>query len=156
MIYAQVLNLARNCSKDLPLLICGDFNNTPDSNAVRYLTEKEGSFKVVPRKQVKEDKLFYYDQVSQKLNSHLEGKMTSAYSHYKGMKGVQADNVTGYQIYTAYTKEESKCIDHIMYSKEFELVSLLEMPDFPYVSDGLPNAIFPSDHMRIEAVLRLN
>ena len=46
-------------------------------------------------------------------------------------------------------------IDHIFYTKkDFDVVSLLEMPHKTDVEDYLPNQIYPSDHLRIEAVLR--
>lgn len=103
---------------------------------------------------MKQDKIFYYDEVSKKLKSHLEGKLCSAYSMYMQAGGRKADKTTGFPEYTTYTTEKPKTIDHIMFTpNDFEVVSLLEMPKKYDVRDGLPNKAFPSDHLRIETVL---
>lgn len=62
---------------------------------------------------------------------------------------------SGHPDFTCYSKDNKKCIDYILYSRgHFRTVSVLEMPALASVSTPyLPNEHFPSDHLRIEAVL---
>ena len=59
-----------------------------------------------------------------------------------------------YPDFTVYTKRFKEVIDHIFYTKKhFDVVSLLELPSSDDCEDLLPNRHFPSDHLRIEAIL---
>ena len=78
----------------------------------------------------------------------MKGQFKSAYQNYDG-KG-------GHQAYTAYSEDSKRCIDYIMYSGGFKVISLLEMPtNLEDLHPSIPNKHFPSDHMRIEAVFEI-
>lgn len=95
MKFAQAINVARYCAQTYPLIVCGDFNQPPDSNAIRYLTEeaKGGAFKVNPHRGVKKDKVYLYEAVASKLQSDLQGKFESCYTDYaSAMKGIESNS----------------------------------------------------------------
>ena len=51
------------------------------------------------------------------------------------------------------------CLDHILYNENaMTLLELLEVPSEADLSEGgaIPNLLFPSDHVRIEAKFLLN
>ena len=57
--------------------------------------------------------------------------------------------------FTVYAKDVKKVIDHIFVTKkDFDILSLLELPKKEDVEDSIPNRHFPSDHLRLEAVLK--
>ena len=57
--------------------------------------------------------------------------------------------------FTNYTESFNGTLDHLFYNKDLlDVVSLLDIPDEHDVTreKGLPSTLFPSDHVRIEAV----
>ena len=85
----------------------------------------------------------------------LPGKLKSSYSIYP-RKDANNKVVNKYPEFTCFTKGgHGGVIDHIYFTKKhFDVVSLLELPKKEYVKQGLPNELFPSDHLRIEAKLK--
>lgn len=59
--YAQIINTAENAKKDMPLLLCGDLNASPDSNTFGYLTDPNHEPVVHPK--VQKSKIGFYAQV---------------------------------------------------------------------------------------------
>jgi len=66
--------------------------------------------------------------------------------------------------YTNYTRQWQGCIDWIMYSSQsLNLISILKIPPIEELSAedmeteilDLPNKLYPSDHLRIEAVFQV-
>ncbi len=59
--YAQIINTCNHISSDKPVILCGDFNSSPDSNVPRYLTVRNFTLAKFPIKQ--KAKLVYYDEI---------------------------------------------------------------------------------------------
>lgn len=76
--YAQVMNTCKHANSDMPLLLCGDLNSSPESNTLGYLTDV--NHVPVPYKQVRQNKVGYYAKVEQKLSGGLKGAFASAYA----------------------------------------------------------------------------
>ena len=60
--------------------------------------------------------------------------------------------------FTNYTENFKGTLDHIFYNKDrLEVTHLLETPEELQLvrEKGLPSTLYPSDHVRIEAILRL-
>ena len=140
---------------EIPVLLCGDMNSAQDSTVFAFIDKKP----IKPYKSVKDECKHLYDAITfgrQTQNLVLPGKFKSSYSLYP-QKDANNKTIHKFPEFTCYTKgHHGGVIDHIYYTdKHFDVVSLLELPKKEYVEEGLPNALFPSDHLRIEAVLRL-
>lgn len=60
--------------------------------------------------------------------------------------------------FTNYTQDFHGTLDHILYNSDrLEATLLLEIPEINDVRReiGLPSTLYPSDHIRIEAILIL-
>jgi mRNA deadenylase 3'-5' endonuclease subunit Ccr4 len=60
---------------------------------------------------------------------------------------------------TNYTRSFKDTLDHILYNRgAVEVLELLETPDDETLSkeEALPSAVFPSDHLRIQAKFKLH
>ena len=58
-------------------------------------------------------------------------------------------------MFTNYTESFKGTLDHIFFNKDrLEVTHLLETPDVASVARdrGLPSILYPSDHIRIEAI----
>ena len=112
-----MINTLKNARVGIPTILSGDFNSSPDSNVVGYLTRADHT--VVAHPKVKEPRRVFYEQVNNKLTSELKGKFASAYAQF---------SAEGHPPFTAYSDFKSN-IDYITYTKgDFALISLLEMP----------------------------
>ena len=63
----------------------------------------------------------------------------------------------GHPEFTCYG-EGPEMLDYIFCSEKLNVVKVLKIPDKDLVtkeSNALPNSIFPSDHLRIEAIVQL-
>ena len=136
----------------IPVLLCGDMNSPPPSQVFAFMRGE----KIVPYKAVAEENVHFYDKVTEEANKvplALVGKFMSSYCLYPNVRKDGSVH-RGFPPFTVYSIVQ-KVIDHIFFTKKhFEVVSLLEMPKQEDVADMLPNKLFPSDHLRIEAVLR--
>ena len=70
-------------------------------------------------------------------------KFTSAYANYEDGEHPR---------FSSYKYDGQKMIDHIFITNHFKVSSLLSMP-LKGLKPALPNSNYPSDHVRIEAVL---
>lgn len=104
--------------------------------------------KPVAYKSVAEYKTQYYKDV-QVLNNQFKGTFESSYQNYSH---------EGHPPFTSYSKDHHICIDYIMFSKgSFKVNSVLQMPQNESdLSPSIPNKWYPSDHLRIEAVIEFN
>jgi mRNA deadenylase 3'-5' endonuclease subunit Ccr4 len=120
-------------------------NSAPNESTVfQYLFKEE--FKA--GKRVKKTKMHLYDLVKKYLpdENPLQGNLVSTYQYYSNGKD--------FPPYTCYMKDCKKVIDHIFFHKaHFTVNSLLELPQEEYLLPYLPTKHFPSDHLKIEAVL---
>ncbi|CAO3639452.1 unnamed protein product [Cunninghamella echinulata] len=124
---------------ELPTIICGDFNSTPDSGVVEFFSK--GSIK-----QDHDDfgTYIYGDYTTEGLSHPYSLK--SAYANFKDLK------------FTNLTPGFTGILDYIWYtSNTVDSLSLLGPIDNSYLSKivGFPNAHFPSDHIPIAAELKI-
>jgi len=161
--------LANNTMKNsnaLPLIFCGDFNNTPQSKLYRYMSET--------------------------FLRHQGVRMRSAYDVYTLVKESRLEAIqrgehgAEYELpYSSINFKRQHTIDYIWYSEDlFELNSLLDIPsevelkqdegppnwvnlenekrtqsqqtllDLQQNHNGIPNSRFGSDHIPLLAVFR--
>ncbi|KAK9462530.1 Endonuclease/exonuclease/phosphatase [Lipomyces oligophaga] len=116
---------------DMPVLICGDFNSTPDSGVYQLITKGEvgGDH---------EDMQGYkYGRFSAEGMRHPLS-LKSAYSNIGELQ------------FTNCTPTFTEVIDYVFYStNNLSVTGLMGEPDKEYMSKviGLPNPHFPSDHL---------
>lgn len=132
-----VETLARLKQPKLPMLVCGDFNSTPDSAVYKLLNEGE-----VPgdHSELFPDK---YDYGTYSQNGLSHGiRLKSAY----GSLLKEPD-------FTNYTGDYVGCLDYIWYTHESIAVSrvLSEIDKQKSFLSALPAPHFPSDHIPIAA-----
>jgi CCR4-NOT transcription complex subunit 6 len=114
---------------DLPTIICGDFNSTPDSGVVEYLSK--GAIK----------------QDHDDFGNHVYGSYTTeGISHPLSLKNAYAclDEMP----FTNYTPGFKGMLDYIWYSgNTIDALSLLGPIEPTYLNKvvGFPNAHFPSE-----------
>lgn len=133
----QPTGTASSGGSSVPLLLCGDFNSTPDSGVYELLS----SGHVAPDHP--ELGNYQYGDFTRDGIQH-PFSLRSAYSLLD--KG--CDKMT----FTNYTPGFQGVIDHIWYSTNaFEVNSLLGAVDAEYLKNvpGFPNYHFPSDHISI-------
>ena len=145
--------IENNFHKNLPTIIGGDINSTPDSNVLKLM------YKIPPEINIDSEDNFknkkYIEQFWNEANKLKFRDLRSAYDVYKASS---ADEVSAYvknhPDYTTYTHEFSGNIDYIFYSSEnLELVQLMKIPTHDTEIKGLklPNHRYPSDHLKIGA-----
>ncbi|KAK9366937.1 Endonuclease/exonuclease/phosphatase [Lipomyces kononenkoae] len=119
--------------KKIPMLICCDFNSTPDSVVYQLLS-----------------KGFIPGEHSD-FQGYKYGKFTeNGISHPFGLKSSYAN--IGELPFTNCTPTFTDVVDYIWYTtNSFTVTGLLGEPDKEYVSKviGFPNAHFPSDHISL-------
>lgn len=121
--------------KSLPIVVCGDFNSTPDSGVYQLFSQG----KVPPD--------------CDDLKGYSYGKFTeTGITHKLNMKSAYAD---GFELpFTNYTPNFVENIDYIWYSTQpLSVTALLGEVDEEYAKRyvGFPNAHHPSDHIPIVA-----
>ena len=88
------------------------------------------------------------------------GNIESAYDYYRLRSDDTERNKTltreqTMPVFTNFTRNFYGTLDHLFYNKDkLEVMSLLETPELSDVErEGtLPSTLYPSDHVRIEAV----
>ena len=131
--------IIRNDSSKLPVIICGDFNSTPQSGVYEFLSNGH-----VPQNH--EDFGSYtYGTFTEEGLSHQLG-LKSSYSHI------------GELSFTNLTPSFKGVIDYIWYSSTtLNVTGLLGDVDREYISNviGFPNWHHPSDHVPIIASFKI-
>lgn len=118
-------------SRDIPLVVCGDFNSTRDSGVYDLITQGSLSNSHVELGNQK-----YGDFTRHGMNHPFSLK--SAYSHINELP------------FTNYTPDFRKVIDWVFYSTNtIQVLGLLGEVDPEYMRrvPGWPNHYFPSDHL---------
>ena len=144
----------RVLTDDIPVLLCGDMNSGQDSSLFAFMDGRP----IKPNRKVKKANHYLYDVVTEEVNKTkmmLQGKFNSSYARYPHESETRNKTTHKFPDFTVYSNDNKKVIDHIFYTKkDFEVISLLTMPNQEDVADLLPNRHYPSDHLRIEAVLQ--
>jgi len=129
-------NVCRNNTnevKDACLVYCGDFNSCPGSGVYEFMTEQI----------VEKNSPIWAsnpDEAVRELTVHNPCAMGSAY---------------GTPPFTNYTHLFHGCLDYVFYEKsKFTVEKVAPLPELELVSTGLPNIVFPSDHLALIADLK--
>jgi len=130
------------------ILLCGDFNATPDSNVVKLLLNKEKpdcSSSLTPEKQeiMKE----IYEELKEFV---VDYEWKSAYERYGELT---EELKTRHPRFTQYTEVLRDNFDYIFYNpKRLKVSKLLRVPTaIDIQNETLPNKIHPSDHLPLMA-----
>ncbi|KAL4499815.1 hypothetical protein ABPG72_015164 [Tetrahymena utriculariae] len=150
---AQLLKqLSKNYNKDENIILCGDFNSLPNTNVVKYITDK------------KEPDLSRVEQQFQ--NNVLIKDMMAIHNMFSEMNLINLkssyDNYlkTGkHPEFTNYTQNFKGTLDYIFYNpnmKQIQLSDIKEIPiDLIKKEQGLPSQHYPSDHLPITTIFSL-
>jgi CCR4-NOT transcription complex subunit 6 len=136
-----------NEGRQIPTVICGDFNSVTDSGVYQFLANSS-----VPGDHEDFMKHIYGHYTSEGISHKFSLK--SAYSHLES----SPDKHTGGLNLTNYVPGFRGVIDYIWYnSAALSVTGLLGEIDQSYLNKvvGFPNAHFPSDHISILAELRI-
>lgn len=120
--------------RDLPLVLCGDFNSEPQSAVYQYLSE--GGVDVG------------HSDLESVAGKMLPGLVSSRHSVelYSVMQVVKGQE----PLFTNYTTNFQGTLDYIWFSpNRLRITSFVDLPDEREISDfhcAMPNAIHPSDH----------
>jgi CCR4-NOT transcription complex subunit 6 len=126
-------------NSEIPLLVCGDYNSTPDSSVYELLSKG----RVSPSNS--EFGKYQYGNFTRDGVEH-PFNLRSAYVHLDGTPDELA--------FTNYVPGFKEVIDYIFYStNSLEVVELLGPPDREHLKrvPGFPNYHFPADHIQIMA-----
>jgi CCR4-NOT transcription complex subunit 6 len=124
---------------EIPLLVCGDYNSTPDSSVYELLS----SGRVSP--------------THNEFGNHQYGSFTrDGVEHPFSMRSAYGllDGTSNELTFTNYVPSFEGVIDYIWYSTNtLEVVELLGPPDRQHLKrvPGFPNYHFPADHIQIMA-----
>lgn len=129
--------------RQLPLVLCGDFNSTPDSSVVELLGQEQVDAK---HPDLAFDKVGVLPR-----SSHL--------THTLGLVSAVA-MVTGSEPpLTNFTSQYKGVLDYMWLNESLAAVSCLEMPTEEVLKGvdqtPIPNSIYPSDHVSICCDIRL-
>jgi len=149
-----ICKLLENTVKETDnLVVCGDFNSTPNTNVVNLLMTK--GIPVLQSTESQSEKgLDVMKKVHLGLDSFLKKfEFDNTYRHY----GQVVDQAEEYPAYTNYTHDFKGTLDHIFFSKNrFEVKGLLGIPKpHEIIGKTLPNEEHPSDHLPIVGILEL-
>ncbi len=157
--YGQICMILKNINtdnkyKNMPVVLCGDLNSTPNSNVLKYIYHKAPQ--VTEKGNHDKNKKFMemlWEEYPNKFN------LRSAYDIYKVSSNTDfEDYVDNHPDFTVYTHEFIGLLDYIFYSQaNLEVVELLKVPtsDIEIKASKLPNSKYPSDHLKIGARFRL-
>merc|ERR1719384_514847 len=122
---------------NMPLLICGDFNSTPDSAVYEYL--RRGQVR-----QEHEDLCVDPYGLVKMLNPHHSYSMATAYETCNGREAQ----------YTNYTEDFKGTLDYIWFSPEaLAVLAISQVDDESQLMQetALPSSTRPSDHVSLVA-----
>lgn len=126
--------------RDIPLVLCGDFNSEPDSAVYELLVRGEIQSHR-PEIEERDDALRILPDLHHILHS-LE--LTSAMSAANGIE----------PLFTNYTGKFKGCLDYIIYSpSRLRVLAIAAVPQEKDLErecgEGLPSATYPSDHIKL-------
>lgn len=137
-----------------PIIIGGDFNASPQREPIRYMRN------LAP---VRENNNDANDQRMQRIWSIFPNnfKLRSAYESYKSFAPNQGqdsgDQHPDYTLVKTFFKRKlAAYLDYLWYNPSaVEVLGLLEIPSEEEIArngePGMPNSLFSSDHLRVEA-----
>ena len=132
--------------EEIPIVICGDFNVKPFSNVIKYMKKEKPTLNNVKAgwfcKSPKEKVLSLWQKYPNPY------KFLSAYEDQSNKGNYLAE-------YTHFHRFHKAVIDFIFHTENIKLKAIREMPTRAALGDHAPNQIFPSDHLRIEAIFAL-
>jgi CCR4-NOT transcription complex subunit 6 len=148
----MIVKLIQNKFPQLPIILCGDMNSTPNSNVIKYLYRKAPEILHTIRGDFQKNKKFMELLWNENPNK-LE--LRSAYDVYKVSNSNDfEDYADNHPDFSTYTHEFIGNLDYIIYSqKSLEVVELLKLPthDHEVKAQKLPNSKYPSDHLKVGA-----
>ncbi|XP_017773871.1 PREDICTED: 2',5'-phosphodiesterase 12-like [Nicrophorus vespilloides] len=114
--------IKHNPNYNVGLIFCGDFNSTPDSEVYKFL-------------------------VNGTIQYENAGYATTLFHPFS------FKSACGTPQYTNYTKEFKACLDYIFVETKMSVVDYVPFPseDILKKDEGLPSAVFPSDHLPLIA-----
>jgi len=142
----QELNhIIAQSGSDLPLILCGDLNSTPDSSVVQYLSNDTVDMN---HPDMSNDPLSIIPDLLS-MNHGLE--LGSVYEMVCGREPLT----------TNYTAHFSGCLDYVyITANNVTPLSVLQLPDIKTLrgpeDSFLPNEVFPSDHVSLCFEVNLN
>lgn len=161
--FAQSICVLEALSKrynDCIPIICGDFNSLPSDNIIRHLYKQPLLFSENPNESRNAENMKFCNSLVQ-----LKTKFKSAYEFYNG--GNTSDQERNFQeivnshpAYSSYNNEnyenENKYIDDFLLldyiffdCEKLKIVELIKIPEISFI----PNAKYPSDHLKIGSKL---
>jgi CCR4-NOT transcription complex subunit 6 len=141
----QTMHLVRQIEsivgpRDLPLLLCGDFNSEPSSAVYEFLTHGAVSTDLHPElTAAMQDKVRVLPELHNILHDmHLSSTMDTAFANEP--------------LFTNYTAKFKGTLDYIFYTpSRLRVLAATSMPEEQEIKavsgEGLPSACYPSDHM---------
>ena len=143
-------------SYNIPMVVCGDFNSTPDSAVIEFLLKSQIST------EHSEFHGFKYHGFLKKANGECLGNKNGSkhFKHNFKLKSCYSDEMLENLKYTNYTYDFKGILDHILHSKDsLRTVGVLGGIDEDWMIrnkvTGCPNVHYPSDHLPIIAELEL-
>lgn len=146
------------CWSDFGLILAGDLNALPGQSVMGMIFDMEYTLPEEPNQPCALARHQYVQigQAYEKLKKAgkllpISNKLVSAYQDYF----LSGRNMLERHPYTIYGSMFKGTIDYILYNPgALKLVSILAMPDEAIMraQNFLPSRLFPSDHLRIEAI----
>jgi len=156
----QFINKNQNNYPDMskeetPIIIGGDFNSRPNSNPIRYMQNLPPVINDDLKPEEKKRVLHIWEHFKHGF------QLNSAYENYKMHRNeIFEDSSDSHPDYTLvktfFSRRFKSCLDYLWYNKgTVDVLKVLEIPDESTIAKkglaGLPNSLFSSDHIRIEA-----
>ena len=138
----KALMIQKGDSKDTPMLLCGDWNTSPDCMLYSILTRKH-SLSQARLQDVFQDSMDHHD--SQHPYSYEKILEFISHPDFPELKSCY-DPLPPF---TTYTMEFKGTLDYIFTWGPVKVNSILQMPDQEVLNPAIPNADFPSDHLSL-------
>jgi len=153
--YAQIAKILKYLEDTFkgkwPIIFCGDFNSTPNSNVIKYVYKQKPTLSSNQKGDFNKNKKYIEKFYAESMHNL---KLRSAYDSYKVDEFKKTNEYAeNHPDFTTYTEEFIGTLDYIFFSEELELLEVLKVPtnNLDVKSKKLPNALFPSDHLKIAA-----